>query len=350
MDAHAVRRRAGGAGHRQGALPGPGGRVRGRDRPLRGAGRARADLRGLRAAAAADRRLDRTRPGRARRPRRAPGGQSHLRLVGGRPGGHRRGLRRRRRGGGRRLHLSPVTPGTAGNLRRGRQLRQDRRPPDCLGHQPGPARPPDHVRRADRHTGAQDPDRVARPGRRLRGQGTRVPGVRLRRRRVDGDRPPGEVDGGPVREPDVHHLCPRLPYARGDRRYGGRNHSRAAGQGAGRPRRVQRGRPAVQVPGRLLPHLHRFLPDPGGLLRGHRRLHQQGTRRGRLLLLVPHHRGRLPGRTTHRHAGPHARARPGRAPDAQPAAPRAVPVQHSDWLDLRLGRLPPGPAARPGHG
>src|SRR6185437_11874571 len=53
VDAHPLRRRAGGARHRQGALPGPGGRARGGDGPLRGPRRARTDRRGLRAAAAA---------------------------------------------------------------------------------------------------------------------------------------------------------------------------------------------------------------------------------------------------------------------------------------------------------
>ena len=60
-----------------------------------------------------------------------------------------------------------------------------------------------------------------------------------------------------------------------------------AGQGAGRPRRVQRHRAADQVPGRVLPHLHRLLRPAGRALRGHRRVHQQGAGRGRLLLLVP---------------------------------------------------------------
>ena len=48
VDADAVQRRAGGAGHRQGALPGPGGRVRRRRGPLLGPRRARADRRRVR--------------------------------------------------------------------------------------------------------------------------------------------------------------------------------------------------------------------------------------------------------------------------------------------------------------
>ena len=49
VDADAVRGHAGRARHRQGALPGPGGRVRRRRRPLRRARRARADRRRVRA-------------------------------------------------------------------------------------------------------------------------------------------------------------------------------------------------------------------------------------------------------------------------------------------------------------
>ena len=56
LDADAVRRRAGRAGHRQGALPGPGGRVRRRRGQVLRARRARADRRRLRAAAAGRRR------------------------------------------------------------------------------------------------------------------------------------------------------------------------------------------------------------------------------------------------------------------------------------------------------
>ena len=56
VDADAVARRPGRARHRQGALPGPGGRVRRRRRPLRGPRRPRADRGRLRAARPGDRR------------------------------------------------------------------------------------------------------------------------------------------------------------------------------------------------------------------------------------------------------------------------------------------------------
>ena len=87
-------RHAGGAGHRQGALPGPGGRVRRRRGPLRRARRARADRRRVRAAAGRwstrGTALDAGRAGHPRRPR-GQDRQPHLRLGGRRRGRDRRG-------------------------------------------------------------------------------------------------------------------------------------------------------------------------------------------------------------------------------------------------------------------
>ena len=92
LDADAVGRHAGRAGHRQGALPGPGGRVRRRRGPLLRPRRARADRRRVRAAAGGGRRPQGARPRRAGHPRRqgGPDRQPHLRL-----GGRRRGRDRR---------------------------------------------------------------------------------------------------------------------------------------------------------------------------------------------------------------------------------------------------------------
>ncbi len=124
LDADAVRRRAGRPGHRQGALPGPGGRVRHRRGPLLRSRRARADRRRVRAAAADDRRPQgarRRRPARARRDR-GQEGQPHLRLGVRRQGRHRRRLRRRRR------HRRPRRPLPRDRTRR-RWRRADRSPP-----------------------------------------------------------------------------------------------------------------------------------------------------------------------------------------------------------------------------
>ncbi len=93
-----------------------------------------------------------------------------------------------------------------------------------------------------------------------------LPGVHLRCRRRHDHRQAGQVGRGPVGEPDVHLVRPGLPHARRDRRHEGRQDPRAAGQGAGRPRRIQRVRAADEVPGRVLPHLHWLLRPAGRAL------------------------------------------------------------------------------------
>ena len=70
LDAHPVLRHPGGARHRQGALPGPGGRLRHRGRPVHRQGRVRADRGRLRAAAAHRQPVAGARAGRAGDPRR----------------------------------------------------------------------------------------------------------------------------------------------------------------------------------------------------------------------------------------------------------------------------------------
>ena len=125
LDADPVQRRAGGAGHRQGPLPGPGGRLRRRRGPVRGPGRARADRRRVRHPAARHRRPPGARPGRAGDPRR-PRGQDRqplLRLGDRRRGRHRGGVRPGRRRGQPGHRLPAGAPGADGDLRRGRRLR-----------------------------------------------------------------------------------------------------------------------------------------------------------------------------------------------------------------------------------
>ena len=78
----------------------------------------------------------------------------------------------------------------------------------------------------------------------------------------------------------------------------------------------------------------------GRALPRHRRAHQQGARRRRVRVLVPHDRGVLPRRAPGRRARLRARAGPGRAADAQPAPPRAVPLPVRHRLGVRLRRLP----------
>ena len=153
-----------------------------------------------------------------------------------------------------------------------------------------------------------------------------------RRRRAD------QVDRGPLGEPDVDGLRPRLPDEGRDVREG-RAHHRAARRRHRGPRRVRQHRAADQVPGRLLPHLLRLVRPAGVAREGQGRLHEQGARRRGVPLLVPHHRGGLPRGAD----GRRARARAGRGPDrpahAQLHRARAVPVRDDHRLDLRLRRL-----------
>ncbi len=262
----------------------------------------------------------------------------------------RRDLRHRRRDHRRGPAVPAGAPGPAGDLRGRGRLRRHLRQADRLVHQPGAAPAPAAVRDGVRVARTQDPGHLARHRRRLRQQGPDLPGLPVRDRGLDGHRPPGQVDRGPLREPDEHVVRPRLPHARGDRRDPGRQDPGRPGPRAGRPRRVQRCRPAEQVPGRFLRRVHRLVRPAGRALPGDRGVHQQGAGRRGLLLLVPHHRGRVPGRADGRHAGLRAGPGPGRAADEEPAAARPVSLHLRHRLGLRLRRLPQDPAAGPGQG
>ena len=203
VDADPVQRRAGGAGHRQGALPGPGGRLRRRRGPLLRTRRARADRRRVRHPAAGHRRPQGARPGRAGDPRR-PRGQDRqplLRLGDRRRGRHRGRLRQGRRRRDRGHRLPAGAPGADGDLRLRRRLRARRRQAHAVDDHPGAARPPHRLRARRRAARAQDPGDRAGHRRRLRQQGADLPRLRLRDRRVDRHRQAGQVDGGPLREP-----------------------------------------------------------------------------------------------------------------------------------------------------
>ena len=84
------------------------------------------------------------------------------------------------------------------------------------------------------------------------------PGLRVRDRRLDRRRRPGQVDRGSLREPDVDRVRARLRDAGRDVRQGRQDH-RPAGRRDRRPRRVRLDRAADEVPGRLLPHRLRLL-------------------------------------------------------------------------------------------
>ena len=115
-----------GARHRQGPLPGAGGRLRRRRGSVRGPGRPGAHRRRVRTAAGRRERPHRARPvrtGDPRRPRRQDR-QPLLRLGDRRQGGHRRGLRPRGRGGQPGHGLSAGPSGAAGDVRCGGRLRR----------------------------------------------------------------------------------------------------------------------------------------------------------------------------------------------------------------------------------
>ena len=351
MDADDVVRHPGGARHRQGALPRSGGRVRRRRGPLLGTRRGRVDRRRVRTARPGDGRPAGARRRRAGDPRRqrGPDEQPHLRLGVRRQGRHRRGVRRRRR---RRVagHAVPaVAPRADGDVRHRRPHGSRVRQAHALVEHAGAARPPHRVRARRRPARAQDPGDRARHRRRVRQQGADLSRLRVLDRRIDRHRQAGQVDGGPLREPDVDRLRPRLPHEGFDRRDARRQDRRAPRRRDRRPRCVQRDRPADEVPGRLLPHLHRLLRLRRRALQGHGRVHEQGARWRRLRVLVPHHRGGLPRRAHRRLSRRRARHGSRRAADEEPAATRAVPVHHTDRLGVRLRRLSARAPTGDGH-
>ena len=336
VDADDVGRPAGGAGHRPGALPGPGGRVRDRRRSLLGARRAGADRRLLRPAAGG------RRSARGVAARRAAGArrrQSRLRLGGRRRGGDGGRVRARRRGDRAGDALPARASGAARDLRRGGGLRPRQRQAHGLVHDPGAARAPHAVLAHHRPAGAQDPRDLAGRRRRVRQQGPDLPRLPVRGRGRAEPRPAGEVGRGPVREPDVDRVRARLRDERSSRRESRRQDPRRGGRRHRRPRCVQRRRPADDVPGRVLQRLHRLLRRRGRALPGHRRVHEQGARRGGVLVLVPDRRGRLSDRAHRGLPGARAGDRSGRAPAAKPPACGPVPVPEQDRLGVRLGRL-----------
>ena len=328
LDADDLLRLAGRARRRQGPLPGPGGRLRHRRGPLLGPRRAAADRRRVRGAAGGRQRPQGARRRRAADPRRQGGPDRQPRQPdlggrrrrGGRPG-LRRGRRRRRAG----HDLPPLPPGAAGDLRDDRRHGPGDGSARPLQRQPGAERPPHRVLAGRRPARAHDPDHDQRHRRRVRQQGARLPRLRVRDRRHDPHRQAGEVGRGPLREPDVHRLRPRLHHARPDLRQGRQDHRRPRRRDR-RPRRLRLDRAAVEVPGWLLPHLRRFLRPRGGALQRQGRVHEQGPRRGRLPVLVPGHRGDLPGRAPGRRAGAEDGRRRSRAADGQLHPARAVSV------------------------
>ena len=123
------------------------------------------------------------------------------------------------------------------------------------------------------------------------------PGYVLRDRRLDRHRQAGEVDGGPLREPDVDGVRPRLPHARRDRRDAATARSSACASTCS-PTTARSTAPPSRPSTR--PASSTSSPAPTTTPAAHckvtRRVHEQGARRRRLRLLVPHHRGGVPRR------------------------------------------------------
>ena len=122
------------------------------------------------------------------------------------------------------------------------------------------------------------------------------PGYVLRHRRLDRHRQAGEVDGGPLREPDVARRFARDYLMHGEIAATSDGKILACGSnvladhgafnGTAQPTKYPAGFFHVFT-GQLRPR--------GRVLQGDRRLHEQGARRRRVRLLVPRHRG---GRTS----------------------------------------------------
>ena len=111
----------------------------------------------------------------------------------------------------------------------------------------------------------------------------------------------GQVDRGPLGEPHQHRVRPRLPHARRDRGHARTARSSPSGSTCS----------PTTAPSTASPQPSQYPAGFFGVFTGcydieaahchdDRRLHQQGAGRRRLLLLVPDHRGRVPGRAAGR--------------------------------------------------
>ena len=194
-----------------------------------------------------------------RRARQAQALQSHLLLASGRQGRDRCGLPESRCHDQRNDRLSARASVPAGDLPVRRLLRQDQGRTDAMGHIPGAARHP-HGRLADlKNPRAQDPRYRPRHRRRLRQQGRRLSGLYLLDRRLDRDRPSGEMGRGSHREPLDHGLCARLLHGDGNRRDQRRQSDGAALLHHRRPWRVRCVRQRHQMAGRPVQHHQRLV-------------------------------------------------------------------------------------------
>ena len=351
LDAHAVLRHPGRPGHRQGPLPGPGGRLRHRRRPLHRQGRLRGDRRRLRAAAR-----------RSSTPRRrmAEGAplirddkeNQHDNVVFDWEVGDKDGTDRAFAEADVVSKLEMHYP------------RSHPSPIECCGSIADFNRATSkltvymttqapHIIRAAVALVAELPEhmiRIVSPD--LGGGfGNKVPvypGLRDVDPGLDPAGAPGEVDRGQDRQPDLHRLRPRHLPPRRDGAAQGRQDPRRADAHRLGPRRLLLRRPAEQVQDRADALGLRLLRHPGRPPHRSRRLHQQGAGRRRLPVLVPGHRGDVlpgahgPGR------GRRPRHGPGRVPAHQLRPRRRLPAPHAVRLPHRLGPVRQVPRHRAG--
>ena len=179
-----------------------------------------ADRRRVRAAARGRQRAQGARPRRAADPRRqgGPARQPREPDVGGRRrGGHRPRVRRGRHG--RRRATSSTRAATRRRWRRAGCIADFNPETGQLDIYNGNQAPHAH-RTVYAHVAglAEHMIRIQLPRhrRRLRQQGAGLPRLRVRDRRLDRRRRAGQVDRGPLREPDVDRLRPRLRHERRD--------------------------------------------------------------------------------------------------------------------------------------
>ena len=273
-----------------------------------------------------------------------------LPLGSGRPRGHRGGVRLGRQGREPRHALPALPPGAARVLRLRRRCQPRLGKGDDLHDVAGAPRHPHGVRDRHRPPRAEHPDHLARHRRRLRQQGSHLPGLRRRHGRVAAHRPPGEVDRGPHRQPHLDGLRPRLPHARRAGGERGRPDAGPARQDAVRPGLRLCRCPTVEVQGGPVPHRHRLLRHA----RGAHRLRTARTRTRRPaaspIAARSGHRGVVPDRAPRVEHRLRARTRPGRVPAQELHPARAVPVHLGHRLRVRLRRLRGSDGSRPRPG
>ena len=145
----------------------------------------------------------------------------------------------------------------------------------------------------------------------------------------------------PHREPDLHRVRPRLLHEGRARAHERRPHPRRCASRCSPTRARSTPTRSRRSSSAGLFHVVTGSYDyPAAHVQVPRRVHQQGARRRRVPLLVPHHRGVVPHRAARADRRVRARHRPRRDAVQELHPARAVPVHDADRLRVRLRRLP----------